>query len=311
MTAKTVTIVGSYNVGLFLKGGRLPVLGETIIADKFKESGGGKGSNQAVAAATLGASTRFIGRIGDDKYGADALEMYKKLHISKEHVKIDKTIHTGISVILIDEAGHNLISVVPGANLRLSREDLDSAESILKSSFIVGFQLENDPKTVIYGIRKVHALRVKTFLDPAPAVKLPADLYPCLDFIKPNETEATILTSIQVVDPRSAEKAGRWFLDQGVKTAIITLGAAGAVLVTENHTEHYPAPEVQAIDSTGAGDIFSGGFLAKLSAGSSVVESIVFAVQAASLSTTRLGVIESIPSCEEVLGFMKKSPGKL
>jgi ribokinase len=299
-----VTIVGSYNVGFFLKGARLPEVGETIIAGEFKEGGGGKGSNQAVAAALLGARTRFIGRIGRDKYGADALGMYKRLKIAAGQVKIDSTIHSGISVILIDEAGRNLISVVPGANLRLSRKDLDSAGAILQKSFIVGFQLENKLDTVLYGIRKAHRLGVMTFLDPAPAVKLPSDIYPCLDFIKPNETEASILTGIKVKDTLTAEKAGRWFLRRGVRSAIITLGAAGAVLVTKEKTRHFPSPRVDAVDTTGAGDIFSGGFLADLSRGKSLDESMTFAVHCATLSTTRLGVIESIPSREEVTAWM-------
>ncbi|MHA2407542.1 MAG: PfkB family carbohydrate kinase, partial [Candidatus Ranarchaeia archaeon] len=182
------------NVGLFLKGERLPEVGETIISDKFFEGGGGKGSNQAIAAAFYGAKTRFIGRIGADKYGTDALAMYKKFGISTEMIAIDKSTHSGISVILIDKYGKNLISVVPGANLNLSRCDIDSAAMLLKKSFIVGFQLENNHDVVYYGIRKVHGFGIKTFLDPAPASKLPEDLYPCIDIIKPNETEASILT---------------------------------------------------------------------------------------------------------------------
>ena len=203
-----VTIVGSYNVGFFLKGSRLPMPGETIIADAFKESGGGKGSNQAVAAALLGAETRFIGRLGDDKYGAAALELYRQVGISTDTIKIDKTIHSGISVILINKVGQNLISVVPGANLRLSRKDIDSAERVLRRSYVVGFQLENDHETVFYGLKKCHDLGIRTFLDPAPAVKLPPSVYPCLDFIKPNETEASLLSGLRVKDPGSAKKGG-------------------------------------------------------------------------------------------------------
>ena len=300
-----VTIVGSYNVGFFLKGSRLPMPGETIIADAFKESGGGKGSNQAVAAALLGAETRFIGRLGDDKYGAAALELYRQVGISTDTIKIDKTIHSGISVILINKVGQNLISVVPGANLRLSRKDIDSAERVLRRSYVVGFQLENDHETVFYGLKKCHDLGIRTFLDPAPAVKLPPSVYPCLDFIKPNETEASLLSGLRVKDPGSAKKAVRWFLARGVKTAIITLGAGGAVLGTEGGTRHFPAPRVKAIDATGAGDIFSAGLLVELSRRRSIEESVLFAVHAASLSTTRLGVIESIPTYQEVVALMK------
>jgi len=179
MNKKTVTVVGSYNVGLFFKGQRLPALGETVIADEFMEGGGGKGSNQAVAAALLGANTRFIARIGNDKYGKDALSMYKKFDIATDMIKIDTGIHTGIGSILIDEDGRNLISIVPGANFNLCREDIDKAEEAIKNSSIVGFQLENRLEIVDYAIRKVHSIGVKTLLDPAPAVKLPEKLYPC------------------------------------------------------------------------------------------------------------------------------------
>lgn len=304
MTRQTVTIVGSYNVGLFLKGKRLPAPGETVIADEFVEGGGGKGSNQAVAAALFGADVRFVGCVGSDKYGEDALAMYTRLGISIEHVRIDPSIHSGISVILIDENGANLISVAPGANLNLSADDIDAAEPILKRSGVVGFQLENDHDTVFHAIRKTHDLGIQVFLDPAPAVKLPEDLYPHIDIVKPNETEAFILTGIEVADPSSAEAAGKWFVNRGVKTALVTLGAGGVVRVNDTGAEHFAAPKVEAIDSTGAGDIFSGGFLAALASGKTEDEALKWANAAAALSTTKLGVIESIPKVEVVEDFL-------
>lgn len=307
--SRNVTIVGSYNVGLFLKGSRLPSKGETVIADEFVESGGGKGSNQAVAAARLGAPVRFIARLGGDRYGQDALDMYRKAGIETDRITVDESIHTGISVILIDAGGQNLISVVPGANLNLSREDMDASESIFQGSMIVGFQLENSVDTVDYAVRKVHSMGVTTFFDPAPAVRLPEDIYPCIGIIKPNETEASILTGMDVADPGSALQAAQWLRDRGVESVIITLGAGGAVMVTEERSAHFPAPLVDAVDSTGAGDIFSGGFLAALSLGRRIEESVVYALHAASLSTTRLGVIESIPSPTEVQAFMEELGG--
>ena len=308
MTDSTVTIIGSYNVGLFLKGENLPTRGETVIGDEFYEGGGGKGSNQAVAASLFGAQTRFIGRVGFDKYGQDALDMYKRLGIDFSTIKVDPTIHTGISVILIDKYGNNIISVVLGANARLSPEDIDAAEAALRSSFIVGFQLENNLKTVEYAIRKVHALGVPTFLDPAPAVKLPEDLYPCLDYIKPNETEASTLAGIEVTGIASAEDAGRWFIDKGVKTAIVTLGEHGAVLVTNGKTEHFYPPKVKAVDTTGAGDIFAGALLMAMAEGKPIEEAINFANHAASISVTRRGVISAIPQTSEIVASMAAEP---
>ena len=298
-----ITVVGSYNVGLFLKGQRLPGLGETVIAEQFYEGGGGKGSNQALAASALGARTRLVARIGTDKYGDDALAMYNRHGVSPEYIRRDPTIHSGISVILIDEDGHNLISVAPGANFNLSEEDIDSAIGAFADSCLVGFQLENRLGAVEYGIRKVHALGVTTFLDPAPATKLPEDLFACIDYIKPNEHEAEVLTGIPVRDVASAVLAGRWFIEHGVTTAIVTLGKLGAVWATDGRSEHHQPPPVCAIDTTGAGDIFSGAFMTAYSQGKPLEESIRFANTAAAISVTRLGVVEAIPRLDEVMAF--------
>ena len=305
MNQKDITIIGSYNVGLFLKGDDFPKVGETIIAKQFIEGAGGKGSNQAVAAAKFGARTRFIGRLGADKYGLDALKMYNGYNISVDMIKIDPSIHSGISIILIDKNGKNLISVAPGANFNLSEKDIDSAEEVLRNSMIVGFQLENDYKVVSYGIRKVHEMNIPTFLDPAPALKLPDEVFRYIDIIKPNETEATTLTGIKVENVKSAENAGKWLIDKGVKTVILTLGESGAVLVTKQEVEYFPAPQIQAVDTTGAGDIFSGAFFFSLQNGKTIKESIKFAVVAASLSTTKIGVIESIPDLVQIDNFIR------
>ncbi len=306
MKQNNVTVIGSYNVGLFLKGQRLPVLGETIIGDKFYEGGGGKGSNQAIASSCFGIKTNFIGRIGNDKYGQAALKMYDEFGVSKENIFIDENIHSGISVILIDKDANNLISVIPGANFNLSEENIDKAEDIIKDSYIVGFQLENSFDIVEYAIKKVHALGVKTLLDPAPAIKLPEELYKHIDIIKPNETEATILTGIEVTNKETAEVAANWFLDKGVKNVIITLGSQGVLFVNKDKIEFFKGIKVKAIDSTGAGDIFSGALMSQIAQENSIDDAINFANHAAALSVTKLGVIESIPTLEEVTNFIKK-----
>ena len=304
--AKTVTVIGSYNVGLFLNGKILPQAGETIIADKFYESGGGKGSNQAVSASKMGAKTRFIGRVGGDSYGKDALAMYDRLGICRDLIAVDNTIHTGISVILVDEKGRNLISVVPGANYNLSKADIDASLDAMRDSEIVGFQLENNPEIVAYGLEKVSGLGVNTLLDPAPAAPLPEKLYQYIYCVKPNEHEAKVLTGIPVDGFDSACKAGKWFLDRGVKVAIITLGELGAVLVTKDGGKLFKTPKVTAVDTTGAGDCFSGALMAGLAKGKTIEEAIIFANHAAALSVTKCGVIESIPSLEEVEAFIKE-----
>jgi ribokinase len=160
---------------------------------------------------------------------------------------------------------------------------------------VVGFQLESDLETVIHGLRSAHGTGPLTFLDPAPAIPLSDDVYRYVDIIKPNETEASALTGIAVNDVPSAIAAGSWFRGRGVGTALVTLGAAGTFLVSADRSAHFPAPSVQAIDSTGAGDIFSGAFLSALASGRGIDDAIVFANTAAALSTERVGVVESIP----------------
>lgn len=295
-----ITVVASYNVGLFLKGERLPGPGETVIADQFYEGGGGKGSNQALAAAVLGAPTRIVVRLGMDKYGDDAWAMYERHEISTDFIIRDPSIHSGISVIIIDRCGHNLISAAPGANYKLCQKDIDRAEPAFLDACLVGFQLENRLEVVEYAIRKVHGMGVKTLLDPAPAAKLREDLYPCIDFIKPNEHEAEILTGLRVESVEEAICAGHWLLRHGVKVAIITLGALGAVWVTEAEEGHLLPPKVDAIDTTGAGDIFSGAFMAGLAQGKALEDCVRFANAAAALSVTRLGVVDAIPRLHEV-----------
>ena len=300
MSRNFVTVVGSYNIGLFYKAARLPDVGETVNGDSAWEGNGGKGSNQAIAARAFGAPTQFVGRIGMDHYGQGALALYRRYGIGTETIRIDHDDHTGISVIFVDKDGGNMIMVCPGANFRLCEADIDAAEPAIRRSHIVGFQLESRLAVVDYAIRKTHNLGVATLLDPAPAVKLPDDLFPFIDYIKPNETEATVLTGIPVTSPATAMRAGLWLVGRGVGTAIVTLGEQGAVVTDRDASRHYPAPKVQAVDTTGAGDVFCGALLAALLDGKPVEDAVMFANHAGALSVTRLGVIDAIPTRDEV-----------
>jgi len=308
MKAGQITVVASYNFSLFFKGERLPGPGETVIANEFFEGGGGKGSNQALTAAVLGAPTRLVVRMGNDRYGDIAWQMYEQHQLNTQFIIRDSSTHTGIAVILIDKDGHNLISVAPGTNYKLSKDDIDASESAFADATLVGFQLENRLEVVEYAIRKVHSLGVTTLLDPAPAAKLPEDLFACIDYIKPNEHEAEIITGIPVHDVATARQAGKWLVEHGVKTAIVTLGALGAVWVTPDSEGHLPPPCVQAIDTTGAGDVFSGAFMAGYSRGTPLEENILFSNTAASISVTRLGVVNAIPTLSEVMAFLGSQP---
>lgn len=292
---KHITIVGSYMAALFLKSKEHPKLGETVICEEFRQSSGGKGSNQCVAAARLGAETKFVGCIGDDPYGVEALRIYSDEGIGTNGIIISKEKPTGIGVILINAKGQNIISVELGANLELSKRDIDNSETILKNSSIVGFQLENTIDVVEYGIKKCHELGVDVLLDPAPAQKLHDDIYPCLTYIKPNETEAEILTGIHVDDEESAFKAAKWFLARGVKNVLVTLGDKGVAYAGVDGETFFKASSDKPIDTTGAGDCFSGAFLAGVSTGKTIAKSIELAIIAAGISVTRLGVLESLP----------------
>ena len=302
MERKGITVVGSYMTGLFMKGARIPRVAETLVGSEFYEGGGGKGSNQAMAAAKLGGDVRFVGRIGRDRYGDDALAMYAAAGVAADGVIRDGDAPTGVGFILVDAAGNNRIMVVRGANDRLCEADIDGCADVFARSALVGFQLENRPEIVAYGIRRAHAAGATVLLDPAPARPLPEDLYASIDIIKPNEVEAATLTGLEVTDFASAEAAGRWFLARGVKTAIVTLGAQGAVAVDASGARRFTTPRlpVPPVDSTGAGDTFSGALMARLSQGADVDGAIRFAIAAASLSVTKPGVIESIPSAEAV-----------
>lgn len=297
---KFITVVGSYNVGLFLKGEEHPKCGETVIGTTFHEGGGGKGSNQCIAAARLGAQAKFIGCIGNDTYGKSALELYRNEGVDTDGIKICEDIHTGISVILINSRGQNMISVIPGANYFLKNEDIDNAVDTFLESHIVGFQLESDIKVVEYGIRKCSELGVDVLLDPAPAQKLDESIYPCLTYIKPNENEAETLTGISVKDKQSAFSAADWFLDHGVKKVMVTLGDIGVVYSDGKDRKFFPSSNDKPLDTTGAGDCFSGAFMAALSRSASIEEAIKFAIKAAGISVTRLGVIEALPVLKEL-----------
>ena len=286
---KHMTIIGSYNVGLFLKGNAIPGVGQTFIGDEFYESGGGKGSNQAIAAAKLGGSVSFVGRIGNDKYGKDAISMYEDFGMSKDSLIVDETIHSGISVILIDEAGNNSIMVVLGANLNLSPADIDASADIIAKSEYVGFQLENSVEFVSYGIKKAYELGAKVLLDPAPVQMIGEDIYPMLYIIKPNEHEATMLTGIQVTDRESAAQAAKWFLDIGVKHVIITLGEKGVLYAAAQDSAWFETIKVNAVDTTGAGDCFSGALLYALCDDKEIKDAVRFANISAALSVTRRG----------------------
>ena len=297
--SKPIVVVGSYNVGLFIKGERLPSKGETVIGDAFYEGAGGKGSNQALCTAKMGGKVHFIGCVGADRFGQDACALYDRMGISREFVTIDASTHSGISFVIIDAHGDNLIAVALGANNLLAPQHIDRARPLIRESAMLACQLEGPLVTFAYALQMARSLGVTTFLDPAPARPLPAEVYRHTDIIAPNESEAQILTGIAVDTLENAAKAGRVLLSRGVGAAIIKLGGRGCLYVTKQGERHFPAVKVEVVDVTGAGDAFAGGLLVALTEGKPIVEAIQFATCVAGLSVTRVGVVNALPERAE------------
>ena len=297
--SKPIVIVGSYNVGLFIKGRRLPVKGETVIGETFYEGAGGKGSNQALCTAKMGGNVHFVGCIGGDKFGKDACDLYDRTGISRRFLTVDPSIHSGISFIIIDENGNNLISVALGANNRLSPMHIDQAMELIESAAVLGCQLEGPLETYAYALKTARACGVTTFLDTAPACPLPESVYRNVDIIAPNESETHLLTGVEPDTLDKAAKAGRILLSRGVGKATIKLGGRGCLYVTRDEERHFPAPQVEVVDVTGAGDAFAGGLLTALAENQSMVEAIEFGTCVAALSVTKLGVVNAMPSRAE------------
>ena len=304
-----ITIVGCANRSLFVVSERLPTVGETVSASGYSETVGGKGAIQAAAAARFGAAVRFIGRLGADRDGRSIRERLGALGVDTADCILDPECRPGIGITLVDSAGNNMISVAPGTNHILGRGDIDGMAQAFEGSSIAGFQLQNTPEAVWYGLRAAHDRGCMVFLDPAPAVPIPDDVYPAIDIIKPNETEAALLTGITVTDAESAIRAGRELVSRGAGAAIVTLGHLGAVAVTGDSTGQYAGHRVETVDTTGAGDIFSGAFLSELSRGKPLADAIPFACVAAALSTCARGCIDAIPLPEDVRKFMSATPG--
>ena len=301
-----IIIAGSYNGVIVAKGPSIPGVGETYIGDAFFTGPGGKGANQAVAAKLQGADVDFLCKLGCDPYGDDAVRLLAEYGgLTGGGIRRADDVHTGVALILVDAAGNNSIMVVPGANLTLTSKEIIEYVKAAGDVSMVAVQLECDVREMCKAIIGLHALGVKTALDPAPAVPLPMEVYPALEIIKPNEHEAEILTGIHIETPEEAFRAGEMLLDRGVKTAIVTMGAAGVAIVTPENKTFVPPQKVNAKDTTGAGDIFFGSFLAALHQGYALEQAVRYANCAAAISVQRFGVFEAAPAADETLALYR------
>ncbi len=302
----TIAVVGSSNMDLVVKSKRIPVTGETILGGDFIMVPGGKGANQAVAAAKLGAQVFFIAKLGDDIFGLQSLNNFKKEGVNTKYVLQTKDAPSGVALIMVDDEGNNVIVVAPGANHKLSPEDVKEAESDIASSGALVAQLEVPIETIEFAAELANKSKVPFILDPAPAQKLSPELLNMVDVLTPNETEAQILTGIEVKDQESAEAAAKKLLEYGVKNVILTMGASGYLSVGKEGKEFVPARKVTAADSTAAGDAFTGSLAVGLAKGQTLSEAASFANNVAAVSVTRMGAQPSMPTVEEIERFIRE-----
>jgi ribokinase len=300
MSEPEVVVVGSINMDLVVRTARLPEPGETVSGKSFSTVPGGKGANQAVASARLGARTAMIGCVGDDAFGVELGRVLAADGIDSRAVRQVAGVPTGVALIEVDDAGRNHIVVVPGGNGRLEIGDVQAHEALLASARAVVLQLEVPLSTVVWTAARARALGKLVVLNPAPAQPLPAELLAAADYLVPNELEAGALSGVRVDSPAAAAEAAQRLRAQGPRNVIITLGAAGVLSATADEVRHHPARPVQAVDSTAAGDTFIGGLCAALVAGRPLDRAIAFAQAAAAISVTRPGAQTSIPRREEV-----------
>jgi ribokinase len=300
MTNQAIVVIGSTNTDMVIKTAKLPKPGETILGGDFFMNPGGKGANQAVAAARLNGKVTLVAKTGDDVFGSQAKSLFQSENLNTDYLFSDPGIPSGIALITVDNHAENCIVVAPGANARLSVEDIDKATAAILNAEIVLMQLEIPLETVIYAAGIAFKAGKKVILNPAPAQKLPAGLIKMLFMITPNETEAELLTGVQVIDLQSAENAARILLSQGVEVVVLTLGSKGALLVTRDSCELIPGYQVEAVDTTAAGDCFNGALVVALAEGAGLVNAIAFANKAASISVTRMGAQASAPYRHEV-----------
>lgn len=300
MQAKVV-IVGSLNMDLVTRAPRLPRAGETLVGQSFVTVPGGKGANQAVAAARLGASVAMVGCVGDDAYGEQLRTALLAEGIDCQAVTPVSGESTGVALIVVDDSSQNAIVIVAGGNGHVTASVVDSFDALLSGAEVIICQLEVPLDTVGHVLKRSHELGKTVILNPAPASgPLPAEWFAWIDYLIPNESEATALTGLPVDSTASADAAASALLKAGVSKVIVTLGEQGALFASASRSEHFPAPKVQPVDTTAAGDTFVGGFAAALADGKSESDAIRFGQVAAALSVTRSGAQPSIPTFAEV-----------
>ena len=299
ISMKKIFVIGSATMDMVVKADKHPLPGETLLGGNFLMNPGGKGANQAVAIARLGGDLTFVAKLGNDIFGKQIIEGFRKENMNTEYIFMDEQHPSGVALIMVNAAGENCIVVAAGSNSNLLMRDIETVPD-LKDAEIILMQLEIPMDTIFAIAKNARSNHQKLILNPAPAQHLSNELLNGLFLVTPNETEAAILTGIEVTDDRSAEKAADVLLSKGVENVIITLGKQGAYYKNKERSFSIKAPEVKAIDTTAAGDTFSGALAVALTEDMDWKKAIEFAVTAASISVTRMGAQASVPYRNEV-----------
>jgi ribokinase len=301
----SIVVVGSVNMDLVIRVLRMPAPGETIAGSGFRTIPGGKGANQAVAAARMGAQVHLIGSIGGDDFGVRLSGGLADEGIDLTCLSVLEDESTGVAMIILDANGQNSIVLSPGANGRVTPDQIEACADMIAGAHILVCQLETPLTAVARAVDIAHDNGVPVILNPAPAVPLDRSLLAKVNYLIPNETEASLLSAVQVVDRETAEAAARRLTDEGVKQVLITLGDKGVVCALKDRTMFsVPAISVPVVDTTGAGDTFVGSLAMELASGKPIREAVRYAQYAAALKVTKLGAQTSIPYREEVGQFM-------
>ena len=303
MQRKKLVVVGSCNTDMVIKADRLPIPGETVLGGVFFMNPGGKGANQAVAAARMGGNVTLISKTGNDVFGRQSITLYDAENIKTDYIFSDPNNPSGVALITVDSFGENCIVVASGANASLCPADIEKATAEIESSDLVLMQLEIPIDTVEYVAELANNKGIKVILNPAPARALSDKLLRNIYIIIPNKSEAEILSGIKVSDRETAKQAADIISAKGVDIVIITLGSQGALIKEHNNYHFVEAVKVDAVDTTAAGDVFCGTVCVGLSEGKSIRESVELAARASAITVTRMGAQSSIPTRFELSTF--------
>lgn len=297
-----ICVIGSLNMDLVVNVDIMPKKGQTLIGSNFKEIPGGKGANQAVAMARLGGDVRMIGKVGKDSFGEALINQLKEDKIKTNYI-YKEDCSSGVAMITVDKNAENSIVVAPGANFRVLEEDIDKCINGIDESDIVVLQLETPISTIKYALKRSKELGKYTILNPAPAVKLEDDIIKNVDLLTPNETELEILSGVKIENEDDIKKAANIMIKKGIKQLIVTLGSKGSLYIDKDTTKLKKSYKVQAIDTTAAGDSYTGALAVAFAKDKKIDEAMNFASKVGALTVTREGAQSSLPTIEEVENF--------